>query len=106
MIHDVVGASYKGDYRIELEFDDGKRGIVDFSKYLTKGGVFDRFKDIEFFRRFSVNSQLGTLTWGDELDIAPEVLYAAATGSGLPAWMEIGEDQAEIQCPQSEHLHV
>ncbi len=25
---------------------------------------------------------------GDEIDIAPETLYANATGSGLPAWME------------------
>jgi hypothetical protein len=40
MIHDVVAAVYKGGYRIELEFDDGNRGVVDFSKYLDKGGVF------------------------------------------------------------------
>jgi len=40
---------YKGEYRIEVKFDDGKGGIVDFSKYLDKGGVFDRFKDMTFF---------------------------------------------------------
>ena len=28
MIHDLVAAVYRGGYRIELEFDDGKRGIV------------------------------------------------------------------------------
>jgi hypothetical protein len=55
MLHDVVTAIYRGDYRIELEFDDGQRGVVDFSKYLEGGGVFERFKDIEFFRSFSVN---------------------------------------------------
>jgi hypothetical protein len=31
------------------------------------------------------------LTWGDQLDIAPETLYAAATGRDLPAWMETGD---------------
>lgn len=93
MIHDVVAAVYKGDYRIELEFDDGKRGIVDFSKYLDKGGVFERFKDMEFFRGFSVNDELGILTWGNEVDVAPETLYAEATGSGLPPWMEMEEEQ-------------
>ncbi len=97
MIHDVVAAEYRGGYLIELEFDDGKRGVVDFSKYLDKGGVFERFKDMEFFRGFSVNEQLGILTWEDEVDVAPETLYAEATGSGLPSWMEIDEDQTANQ---------
>ncbi len=91
MIYDVVGATYKGDYRIELEFDDGKRGVVDFSKYLDRGGVFERFKDMEFFRGFSVNEELGALTWRNEVDVAPETLYAEATGGSLPSWMEIDE---------------
>ncbi|MGO9571388.1 MAG: DUF2442 domain-containing protein [Desulfomonilaceae bacterium] len=102
MIHDVVAAVYKGGYRIELEFDDGKRGVVDFSKYLDKGGVFGRFKDMEFFRGFSVNEQLGILTWGNEVDVAPETLYAEATGSDLPSWMEIDEDQTANQHPESD----
>jgi len=88
MLHDVVKAIYQGDYRIEIEFDDGQKGVVDFSRYLNRGGVFERFKEIEFFRSFSVNAELGVLTWGDEVDIAPETLYAEATGSGLPGWME------------------
>lgn len=97
MIHDVVGAVYKGGYRIELEFDDGKRGVVDFSKYLEKGGVFERFKDLEFFRHFSVNDELGTLTWGEEVDVAPETLYAVATGSDLLTWMELDEEHTANQ---------
>lgn len=88
MLHDVVSAAYEGDYRIELTFDDGKRGVVDFSKYLSKGGVFENFKDIEFFRDFSVNDELGTLTWQKEIDVAPEKLYSEATGTQLPNWME------------------
>jgi len=88
MIHDLVAATYKGGYCIELEFDDGERGVVDFTKYAEKGGVFERLRDMEFFRNFSVNKELGTLTWGGEIDIAPETLYAEATGSALPEWME------------------
>jgi hypothetical protein len=88
MIHDVVSASYQGGYKIEITFDDGKRGVVDFSKYLHKGGVFDRFKDIGFFRNFKINEELGTLTWGNEIDIAPETLYAEATRTPLPNWVE------------------
>ena len=87
MLHDVVSAEHKGDYRIELTFDDGKKGIVDFTKYLELGGVFDRFRDPEFFKRFRVDEELGVLTWEGDLDIAPETLYADATGSPLPDWM-------------------
>lgn len=89
MLYDVVSAIYNGGYRIKLTFDDGKKGIVDFSEYLSKGGVFDRFRDVEFFKNFSVNDELGTLTWQDAIDLAPEQLYAKATGTQMPDWMEV-----------------
>ncbi|HLA28322.1 MAG TPA: DUF2442 domain-containing protein [Syntrophales bacterium] len=88
MIHDVVSASYKDEYKIEVTFDDGSNGIVDFSVYLTRGGVFDRFKDIAFFKNFKINQDLGVLSWQDEIDIAPETLYSEATRTSLPNWME------------------
>jgi hypothetical protein len=87
MIHDVVKAEYINGYRIRVVFDDGRDGIVDFSSYLGVGGVFDRFHDMEFFKSFSVDPELGVLTWGGEIDIAPETLYCKATGEPLPDWM-------------------
>jgi hypothetical protein len=86
MIHDVVSAVYRGGHKIEVTFDDGKKGVIDFAKYLRRGGVFERFKDRDFFRSFTINEELGTLTWQDEIDVAPETLYAEATGSSLPDW--------------------
>jgi len=97
MIHDVVSATYQGSYRIDLTFDDGKRGIVDFAPYLSRGGVFKRFRDLTFFREFRVNEELGVLTWGDEIDIAPETLFAAATGAPLPDWMTKEETSASVR---------
>jgi len=88
MIHDLVFASYRTEYKIDVRFDDGKSGTVDFSGFLEKGGVFGRFRDITFFRNFRVNKELGVLTWQDEIDIAPETLYSEATGAPLPPWME------------------
>ncbi|MDE2699296.1 MAG: DUF2442 domain-containing protein [Gemmatimonadota bacterium] len=102
MLHDVVSAVYRGDYLIEIEFDDGQRGIVDFSKYLERRGVFERFRDIEFFRNFVVNKELGVLTWNNEIDIAPETLYAEATGTALPAWMEPKKDSQANKCLQED----
>ncbi|MCF8038436.1 MAG: DUF2442 domain-containing protein [Desulfohalobiaceae bacterium] len=88
MLNDVISANYMGEYKIELMFEDGATGVIDFSKYLSKGGVFKKFKDIEFFKDFKINEELGVLTWGDEVDIAPETLYAEATNSSLPDWMD------------------
>jgi hypothetical protein len=92
MTHDIIDAVYKGDYLIELFFDDGKHGTVNFSKYLKRGGVFKKFKSIEYFRSFQINKELGVLTWSNEFDIAPETLYSEATGARLPSWMEKQED--------------
>ncbi len=87
MLVDVIAATYVEDYKIELAFDNGASGVVDFSAYLSRGGVFERFHDIEFFKNFRVDSELGVITWGDEIDIAPETLYEQATHGLLPDWM-------------------
>ena len=92
MLRDVVSATYRGDYLIEVEFDDGRRGIVDFKKYLKRRGVFERFRDLAFFRNFAIDKELGVLTWNNEIDIAPETLYAEATGTALPRWMTPDRD--------------
>jgi hypothetical protein len=87
MLRDVISAKYQGGYKIEVTFEDGASGIVDFSKYLLKGGVFERFNDMAFFKNFAINEELGVLTWGDEIDIAPETLYSEVTNAPLPEWM-------------------
>ena len=86
-MHDVIKAEYKGGYKIAVVFENGKSGIVDFADYPARGGVFARFANLDFFQSFSVNHELGVLAWGNEIDIAPETLYAKATGEPLPHWM-------------------
>lgn len=97
MIHDVISAVYKEDYKIEIKFDNGEKGVMDFSKYLNRGGVFKSFKDITFFRNFEVNTELGILTWQNEIDIAPETLYTETTGNPLPDWMEVNKPNKSLQ---------
>jgi hypothetical protein len=87
MYYDVLEARYIEEYKLELVFENGKKGVVDLSGYPQKGGVFSRLADIEYFKQFLVNKEIGTLCWPDGLDIAPETLYHEATGEPLPAWM-------------------
>ena len=88
MTPDVVSAKYLKDYLLELIFENGESGIVDFSKYLKIGGIFQRFNDLEFFKNFKVNHELGVITWHDEIDVAPETLYSEATNNPLPEWTD------------------
>jgi len=87
MYYDVSEARHIEGYKLELVFENGKKGIIDLKEYLHKGGIFSRFSDIEYFKQFYVNKEIGTLCWPDGLDIAPETLYHEATGEPLPAWM-------------------
>ena len=86
-MYDLVEAKYIDGYTLELIFENGRKGTVDFSSYANKGGVFGRFSDLSHFRSFYVNKELGVLCWPDGLDISPETLYHKATGEPLPAWM-------------------
>jgi hypothetical protein len=95
MYYDVVEARCLKGYKIELVFEDGKKGVIDFRKYVDYGGVFGRFSDIEYFGRFFINEELGTLCWPDDVDIAPETLYHEATGEPLPSWMTSGRELAK-----------
>jgi len=88
MYMDVISARYVSDYKIELTFENGRSGVVDFMKFISQGGVFRRLSDFDFFKRFQINEELGIITWNGEIDVAPETLYSEATGEPLPEWME------------------
>jgi hypothetical protein len=88
MYYYVKKVKYLEGYKLEILFENGKRGIIDLKGYIKKGGVFSRFADLEYFKKFYIDKETGVLCWPDELDIAPETLYSEATGEPLPEWME------------------
>jgi hypothetical protein len=91
MYHDAVSVRCLDDFRLELVFDDGKSGVLDCKPIIARGGVFARLRDPQVFKQATVNEELGVVTWGNEVDIAPETAYSLATGSPLPEWMESSE---------------
>ncbi len=72
----IIGAKYLKDYRIEVEFDNGEKKIVDCGRYL-KGEIFEGLKDKEKFKDFFVDGY--TICWRNGADIAPETLYLDGT---------------------------
>ena len=85
MILDVVSARHIRDYEIELVFEDGAKGIVDFSQYRNRGGVFSKFNDMEYFKNFQIDKELGVISWENGVDIAPETLYSKAVSKAFVA---------------------
>jgi len=74
MFNYVKNAKYLEDYKIEIEFSDNKKGIVDLSDDLY-GEVFEPLKDKDIFSKIKVEEDLETITWENGADLAPEYLY-------------------------------
>ena len=87
MYCDAKEARYIEGYKVEIIFEDGNRGVVDLQEYVKKGSIFSRFSDMEYFKQFYINKELGALCWLDGLDIAPGTLYYKITLFPLPEWM-------------------
>lgn len=79
----VVSAKHLDGYRLSVTFADGASGVVDLARLIRAGGVFARLSQVEAFKQFTINPDLGTICWGDDLDIAPETLYYEV--AGLPS---------------------
>ena len=67
----VVSATYLGDYRIRVAFNDGCSGVLDLKDQLT-GKVFLPLRDLSRFAEVRVEGH--TLAWPNGADFAPEFL--------------------------------
>ena len=78
--YEITAVEHLGGYRLRLSFADGVVGDVDLSGRIeaATGPVFEPLKDVEYFAKVSVDSELGTVVWPNGADLAPEVLHEQA----------------------------
>ena len=74
MFLQVEEAKYLKEYRVELKFNDGKKGIADLKDELY-GAMFEPLKDKRLFATLKVDKDLETIVWDNGADLAPEFLY-------------------------------
>jgi hypothetical protein len=71
----VINAELKNDYKINVEFNNGTKGTIDFKKILEEDHreIIRELLDKELFKTVKVD--LHTLCWNNEVDFAPDYLY-------------------------------
>ncbi len=80
----VVDARYLGDYKVWLEFNDGRKGVVDLADELY-GENFESLRDRARFAEFYLDYGLATIAWHNGVDFAPDYLYDKAERDALTA---------------------
>ena len=73
-LHRIVEVEVVGEHRLRLAFDDGVSGELDASNW-DWSGVFEPLRDPGYFARVELDQQLGTITWPNGADVAPETLH-------------------------------
>ena len=81
----VVSAKALPDFRVQVVFDTGACGVFD-CKPLLSDPFWQRLSDPTFFRLVRV--AYGTLTWPDDIDIAPEDVWEGTVKDHAPAVSE------------------
>ena len=96
---DVVDARPMEGYRLFVRFEDGIEAVVSLESHLLDfQGVFAPLRDPAEFAKGRVDEELGTVVWPSGADIAPETLYALATGRDLETG-EVAEESPGYDSP-------
>ncbi len=73
MLPHVVRAQHVDGYRIQVWFNDGSDGEIDF-KLLLDGPIFEPLKDVEYFKSFRIEGH--TLAWDNGADLRRNICAA------------------------------
>ncbi|MBI4651661.1 DUF2442 domain-containing protein [Candidatus Desantisbacteria bacterium] len=73
-MHWIKDVNYIEKYRLKLKFENNEVKEVDLEKHLN-GTVFEPLKDINFFKKVSLNSDIDTIVWPNNADYSPDFLY-------------------------------
>jgi hypothetical protein len=65
----VSKAAYVNGYKLEVEFNDKKKRIVDFSNFLKAHShpQYNKYKKTENFKKFKIEN--GNIVWGKDWDM-------------------------------------
>lgn len=85
-VYEVVAVEIVAPYTLRLAFDDHKVQTIDFSPML-RGELYGPLRDLDFFNRVCLDTQLGTVVWPNGADFDPATLHD---------WDEVGFAMLEM----------
>ncbi|MEZ5339646.1 MAG: DUF2442 domain-containing protein [bacterium] len=71
----IVSVTADSARQLLLEFDDGRRVLLDLGEYIARGGVFSELADPQFALAFRITENGRVLSWPGELDFCADALY-------------------------------
>ena len=77
MILPIKNLKYIGDFKVEVAFNDGRKGVADLADAL-RGPVFEGLRNKALFSQLKLDRQLETIVWTNGADLAPEYVYFKA----------------------------
>ena len=73
MYPSVKNVTVTNDYKLNIVFDNGEKGILDMKPYLDFG-VFKKIKEPMLFKNVRVS--FDTIEWSAGVDLDPEFVYS------------------------------
>ena len=70
----IIKVKPQEDYKLQVTFTDGKKGIFDVKPYLDKG-IFSELKNTSMFKSVHL-SDYPTIEWANGADLCPDCVYA------------------------------
>lgn len=79
----VASVEVMPDFKLHVRFVDGTQGTVNLSAMIHSpdAGVFSALTDPALFEQVFV--EYGAVTWPDEIDLAPDAMYAEIKKTGV-----------------------
>ena len=76
----IVSAKPLSGCRLQVVFNDGLAGIFSVEPE-RRGGVFLKLLDAKIFNAVTVNPDFGCVEWPGGVDLCPDTMHQAVTGS-------------------------
>jgi hypothetical protein len=73
-IHKVAAFRVVAPHKLEVEFDDGAKRVIDFLPVLA-GELFGPLRNVELFNRVTLDAEVHTLVWPNGADFDPATLH-------------------------------
>jgi hypothetical protein len=83
---EMVAAIARAEHTVRIVFVDGEVRDVDITPLLDTP-AFSPLRDLALFEQVKIDEQTGTITWPGDVDLDPDVIYAA---------LDLGPDKARI----------